>query len=104
MVLSANDVFKAADDIVTRSVVGETQLVSVSGERHNPQQIFALNETGAYVWTRLDGDTALGTICDALTDDFEVSPEEAWQDLGELLKSLSEAGLVTVVEADAPHS
>ena len=82
------------DDVVTREILGETLLVPISARIADMSNIFALNETGAFIWEHLDGATSLEGIRDALAADFEVSPESAWSDLETLVADLEQAGLI----------
>ena len=90
--------FARNEDVVTREILGDTLLVPISSSIADLSNIFALNDTGAFVWKHLDGSTPLAGIRDALTEDFDVSPEEAWADLDALMAELDEAGLVRRVE------
>ncbi len=82
------------DDVVTREILGETLLVPISARIADMSNIFALNETGAFVWESLDGVTSLEGIRDALAADFDVSAESAWGDLEALVADLDQAGLI----------
>ena len=90
------------EDVVTRDILGETLLVPISDRIADMSHIFALNDTGAWIWARLDGETPLAGIRDGLTHAFDVSPEEAWRDLDALIDELAGAGLVHRVEGPAP--
>lgn len=85
-------------DVVTREILGETLLVPISAAIADMSNIFALNDTGAFVWQRLDGEIPLGGIRDGLSEAFEVQPDTAWDDLSALVEELADAGLVSRVE------
>ena len=89
--------YRRHPDVVTRNILGETLLVPVSHAVADMENIFALNETGAFVWERLDGDTPLHDIEAALGDAFEVAPRAAARDLAALIDALSESGLIEAV-------
>ena len=92
--ITQDAVYRRLDEVVTRSIVGETLLVPVSGTLANLDDLFTLNSTGAYVWGRLDGATSLAAIRDGLASTFEVETERAWADLVELTVTLLDAGLI----------
>ena len=92
------DRFKRNEHIVTREILGETLLVPISIDVADMDNIFALNGTGAHVWHRLDGALALAGICEALIDAFDVSEEQAWDDIHALVGDLLDAGLIKKVE------
>ncbi len=95
--MTPKDVFQIPDSIVTREIVGETLLVPVSGDLADMDNIFALNGTAAFIWALFNGENRLERIRDEVCETFEVDAGQAWQDLQELLKELSEAGLVVQV-------
>lgn len=86
------------DDVVTREILGETLLVPISSRVADMSNIFALNDTGAWIWQRLDGDTTLSAIRDALTEEFQVTAQEAWHDVVALVQELAGAGLARRIE------
>jgi hypothetical protein len=61
---------------------------------------YTLNETGAFVWERLDGAATLDEICASIVERFEVDAESAWTDLTALVDELTAEGLA---EAVPPH-
>jgi len=89
-----SDRYARRDEVVTRAILGETLLVPISAQIADMRHIFALNDTGAWIWQRLDGETPLARIRDGLAETFEVSADTAWDDLRALLGELDAAGLV----------
>ena len=79
---------------MTREILGETLLVPISVNVADMDNIFALNETGAFVWHRLDGALSVAGISEALIDTFEVDEEQARCDISTLIDELHSAGLV----------
>ena len=53
-----------------------------------------LNETGSFLWDRLDGETTLADIAQALADDYDVSPEITRPDVLALAQALLQEGLI----------
>ena len=96
--VSPKNVYRLRGNLVTRRIVGETIIVPISGDLANLQKVFSLNETGAFVWGRLDGRTSLDAICDALSHEFEVEESDAWEDVKALVEDLAEADLVEKVD------
>lgn len=94
MDVSPGDVYRCRENLVTREIVGETIIVPITGELADLQQVYSLNATGAFVWARLDGNTTLETIRNALTEHFKVTKKAAWADLAELIADLAGAGLI----------
>jgi hypothetical protein len=93
-----DDIFQIPDSVVTREIVGETLLVPISGDLADMDNIFALNNTGAFIWGKLDGETRLASIRDQICEAFEVESPDAWEDMQVLLAELNNAGLINKVE------
>lgn len=81
-------------DVATRKILDETILVPIRGMVAQRMEIFSLNEVAAFVWKRLDGITTVGQLVEAVTAEFEVEPEQARADIGDLIGQLRELGLL----------
>ena len=88
-------IFKQAENIVTREIAGETILVPVRGRLADMQNIYTLNRVGNYIWEQLNGSKSLAEILDLVLNNFDVSREEAEQDILEFINHVAETGLVT---------
>ena len=86
--------FTKRSDLVTRNISGETIIVPVEGHVGDLDSIYTLNEVGSTIWALIDGRTSLDQIAAAISDQFEVTPEEARRDVVELIDSLQAAGLI----------
>ena len=83
-----------SQDVVTRTIAGETLLVPIRSGVADLDSIFALNETGSFVWQAIDGSKTVEEIAAAMAEQFEVSPDDAARDVAELVGSMIESGLV----------
>jgi hypothetical protein len=92
-----DDVYQKDPNFVSRRVVGETVLVPIRRKKADLDCIFSLNETAAYAWDNFDGVLSLSEICDRIVTTYAVTPQEAGQDLLELVSNLSEIGAVELV-------
>lgn len=81
-------IYKQADDLVSREIAGEVLLVPIRNNIGDLESIYTFNETGAFIWSKMDGNKSLADICDALLEEFDVSKEEAWQDITEFVDGL----------------
>lgn len=88
--------YRHSSTIVTRQITDETWLIPISGQLANFEQIFHLNEVGAFIWQRLDGETSLQTIHQHIVDSYEVDADEAWSDLHEQINELTSIGIIEV--------
>jgi Coenzyme PQQ synthesis protein D (PqqD) len=80
--------------MVSRQIAGEVILVPIRKNVGDLESIYTLNETGAVIWALLDGKRTLAEIRDQMVVEFEVTPEEAAQDLDELIGQMAEIGAV----------
>jgi hypothetical protein len=87
-------------NVVSREVAGEQILVPIRKQTAGTAAIYVLNETGAHIWNRLDGQHTLAEIRDSLAEEYEVDHGTAETDLLEIVGHLKELGVIRVV-ADA---
>lgn len=92
-----SDVFQKAENIVTRKVMDETLLVPISGELASMDNLYTLNETGAFIWQALDGNRSLTEISSMLEQQYDAPLEVIQADTKEIAAGLSEAGLIVSV-------
>ncbi len=94
MGVQLNDVFRQVDNIVTRKVMDETLLVPTSGELASMDNLYTLNETGAFIWQALDGIRSLAEISGMLEQQYDAPAKVIAADLLEIADGLAEAGLI----------
>ena len=90
-------IYQHDPNIVTRLIAGEMILVPIRKNMGDLENIYTLNETAARSWELLDGEHTLGEIRDRLVAEYEVTAEQAWDDLLELLESLQSVGAIQAV-------
>jgi len=88
---------RATDDVVHRDVAGETFLVPIRGRLAELQELFVLNEVGSWVWQRLDEPRSVQELTADLVREFEVTDDQARNDITAFLHQLREAGLAEEV-------
>ena len=79
---------------VVRQVVDEIVAVPVGETAAKLNGMLLLNKVSLVIWNCLEQDTTVDEIVRALTDSFEVAPEEARADTLEFLEGLRAAGLL----------
>jgi len=89
-------VFKKSDAMVFRKIGDEYILVPVRQGVGDLESIYTLNETAARIWELLDGTAKGAEIRDKMSQEFDVTPEEAEKDLVHHLKEL--ASIQAIVE------
>jgi hypothetical protein len=89
-------VYKRSDAMVFRKIGDECILVPIRQGVGDLESIYTLNETAARIWELLDG-TAKGVeIRDKIIEEFDVTPEEAEEDLVHHLQEL--ASIKAIIE------
>ena len=83
--------------VATRTVEGSAVIVLAdSGE------VTVLNPVGTSVWELADGLRTVEEIIAAVEAEYDVSPEQAHQDVTAFLLTLVEAGALTMADRPAP--
>jgi hypothetical protein len=82
-------------DYIFRKIVDELVLVPIRQNVADMDCIFTMNAIGAFVWERLDGQTALSDLLVAITDEYEVDADVAAADLEQFLGEMAAAGAIT---------
>lgn len=79
-----------SNEAITQEVDGETVILDL-----NSEQYFSLDEVGTRVWQLLAEHGQVEKVIELMLQEFEVTPEQLRADLGALLKSLEDAGLIS---------
>ncbi len=78
-----------------RSVAGEMIVSAEAIEQMNFNKLIALNESAAYLWSRVeDSEFSVQTLADLLYQEYEVEPQKASQDAQNIVNKWTEVGLV----------
>lgn len=79
--MSLDRKYQQSEHVVSRKIGDETILVPVSREVGDLENVYALNETAAYIWDQIDGKKDLKEIKECLVSEFDVDGEKAEKDL-----------------------
>jgi hypothetical protein len=82
-------VYKKSDSMVSRKIGDESILVPIRQNAGDLDSIYTLNDTAAYIWGLIDGQTNVGEIKKRILEEFEVTSEDAERDLTEHLQQLT---------------
>ncbi len=82
-------VYKKSDSMVSRKIVDESILVPIRQNAGDLDSIYTLNDTAAYIWGMIDGQTKVGEIKKRILEEFKVTSEDAERDLTEHLQQLT---------------
>lgn len=78
-------------------VSGEHILVPLASRGADIDSIFNLNETGTFIWEKIDGVRTLSEIAVLVSADFQVSKDQAIADCHEFFAQLLEARAIEFV-------
>jgi len=89
--------FRRKEEIVGREIAGESFLIPVCGKPVDMENIFVLNPLADFIWQRLDGERTLGSIIADISDEFDVTVEQAGADACDFVGQLLQRNLAEVV-------
>ena len=84
---------KISEGYLLRNVAGKNLVVSVGSEAAF-NGMLTLNDTGVFFWNLLQEDTTKEKILSRVLEEYDVSEEEASEDIDEFIKKLSDAKIL----------
>jgi hypothetical protein len=81
-------------ELIKREIAGDTILVPVGKTVLDSNGLFVLNELGAFIWDLLPEAENEEDICKAILAEYDVSAEEAAQDVSEFFDTLRKIGII----------
>ena len=95
--LSIASAVRIKDDVIFNDLQGEVVLLNLKTGIY-----FGLDPVGTRAWQLIQDHGCLGAVKDAMLGEYEVSPEDLWEDLQDLVIRLVDNRLVEVIdEGDA---
>lgn len=89
-----NKIYSLKGNYVLRQIAGEYLAVPISNEAGDDANIVILNPVSQIIWGKLENGADFSEIRNAVTEEFDVSDEEATNDIKEFLNGLEEAKLL----------
>jgi hypothetical protein len=86
--------YKRNENFVFRKIGDETILVPIKDNVGDMGSIYNLNEVGAFILEKLDGENRLLDIKNMILEEFEVPPEKAEVDLCGFVRQLREVDAI----------
>jgi len=81
-------IYSKHQDYVQRDVAGECILVPIRRTLTDANSIYVLNETGAALWNRIDGQRSAQDIMADFCNEFEIETDQLVKDFTSLLDDL----------------
>lgn len=86
--------YKASDDFIYRNIAGSGVLISVGNNIADFNGYIELNESASFIWKRLQNTASLEELVTALQEKYQVSRQQAVEDLIEILNEMISHKLV----------
>lgn len=83
-----NKIPSHSPSVVTRKTGHEYILVPVTENIADMNNIFTLNETGAFIWEKIDGRKTVGEIIELVENEFDVDHATAEKDVIEFIEAI----------------
>ena len=83
-------VFAKSENVVTNEVGDECIIVPISDDIVDMDNVFTLNETGAFFWSLIDGKRTIAVIVVKVTEEYDVDKETATKDVLAFLAEMEE--------------
>ncbi len=93
--LSIASAVRIKDDVIFNDLQGEVVLLNLKTGIY-----FGLDPVGTRAWQLIQDHGSLGPVKDAMLGGYEVSAEDLWKDLQDLVIRLADHGLVEVINED----
>lgn len=87
--MNPNDTFSLPANVAARRVGEETVILDLDSGNY-----FSLDDIGTRIWELLAEGNALGQICSAVLEEYEVDRPQLEQDIADLTQNLLDQGLV----------
>lgn len=101
--MTPSTVYSKNPDYVQRDVAGECILVPIRRSLPESNSIYVLNDTGAALWNRIDGQRSVQAIRDDFMQEYDVTLDELAPDVETLLADLRSIHAIDEVStADGP--
>ena len=81
------------DGFVLRSVAGETVVIPTGGDM-DLQMMITLNETGKFLWQRLEKGAEMDELVAALLEEYDVDAQTAHGHVAAFIEKLKEHGFI----------
>ena len=93
--------FKRNENFVFRKIGDEMILVPIKDNVGDMGYIYNFNELAAFVWENLDGKDRLLDMKNSIVEEFDVSAQQAEEDLCEFVDDLKEIGAISEMKHGA---
>ncbi len=86
---SLKSIVSQSTSIVTRKTGNEYVLVPITNNIADMNSVYTLNETGAFIWEKIDGKRDLEEIITALINEYDIDHNSAESDVFSFIENMS---------------
>jgi len=94
-----NEIYRRCEEVVARRIGEEVVLVPLTKAAGDLENLYALNEVGAYIWEKTAAPQKFADIVQEVVNEFEVEEGQASADAAAFLAEMVAAGLMVRCEA-----
>lgn len=94
-------IYIRSESVVSRVIAGETLIVPVRGRVGDLASIYSLNETATTLWEALSSPMSHEALLDRVLDQYDVTRDQAEDELLAFLDDMQTAGLVELAGVSA---
>lgn len=87
--INADTVVSQSPSVVTRKTGNEFVLVPIANNIADMNSVYTLNETGAFLWEKIDGKKSIKDLIDALISEYDIDVETATADVLSFTEEMS---------------
>ncbi len=95
--------FAQNESIVAREIGDQFILVPIREMAREVEDIYCLNAVGACIWRLMDGQRRALQVAELVTQEYDVSSEQAQADLAEFVAKLQSIGAIIEVRNGMPE-
>ncbi len=85
---------KVVKEFILRGIAGEYILVPVGNTALDFNGLISVNEIGAFLWEKLQQESSMDQLVEAVLEEYEAEEEIARSDMTEFVESLVNIGIV----------
>jgi hypothetical protein len=89
MTLNSDSLIKRNEEIISSEIDHETVMMDLNFENY-----FGLEAIGTRIWLLLENETSINTLCEKLTEEFDVEMDQCMKDVLPFLSDLSKNGMI----------
>lgn len=91
-----NTPIKASKNYILRAVAGENMIVPIGQGIANFSGVISANASAAFLWNKLQNEITQGELEQMLVEEYEISVEQAKEDVKNFLSVLSQRNMLEV--------